>query len=243
MHFIRRSNERGYVHQDWLESYHSFSFGSYFDPKWMGFGPLRVINEDKVQPGTGFGTHGHNNMEIITWMLDGELSHQDSLGGGSTIVPGQLQCMSAGTGIRHSEKNLHASKVAHLLQIWIEPAIKDVLPGYRDYTIAPERITGCLGLVVTGDPELAPRHNIALIHQDASLYVGQLHNQRVEHVLATQRACYLHVAKGAVLANGESLNQGDALLLTDQPGLIVQAQHSAQVLVFDLPAGGGAKGA
>ena len=209
---IRKSSERGYAQHGWLESYHSFSFSSYYDPKHMGFGPLRVINEDWVQPQTGFGTHGHRDMEIITYMLGGELSHRDSLGGGSAIKPNQIQRMSAGTGIRHSEMNAHKTDVAHLLQIWIEPAVTGVEPGYKDHDLDVASITGQLGLVVTGDKAEAETNNIALIHQDAKMYAGRLSNQSVHRELDPARKGYLHVATGSVTVGDVLLQTGDALL-------------------------------
>lgn len=233
---IRKSNERGYANHEWLESYHSFSFSNYYDPKHMGFGPLRVINEDWVQLQTGFGTHGHRDMEIITYMLSGELSHKDSLGGGSTIQPNQIQRMSAGTGIRHSEMNEHRTKVAHLLQIWIEPAVTGVEPGYRDHDLDVASITGQLGLIVTGDKVEADEQNIAFIHQDAKMYAGRLSHQRVQRELDPTRKAYLHVAEGSVSVGNVLLQTGDALLISGERELNFDVSEQAEVLFFDLPA-------
>jgi len=233
---IRKSQERGYAQHGWLESYHSFSFASYYDPNFMGFGPLRVINEDWVQPQTGFGTHGHRDMEIITYMLDGELSHRDSLGGGSAIRPNQIQRMSAGSGIRHSEMNHHPSDTAHLLQIWIEPAKLGVDPGYKDHDLDVSTITGQLGLIVTGDEAQAQAHNIAFIHQDARVYAGRLKAQTVSLGLDPSRRGYLHLARGHALVNGQSLETGDALMMAEQTELRIEVPQDAEVLFFDLPA-------
>lgn len=233
---LRKSSERGYAHLGWLESYHSFSFGSYYDPEHMGFGPLRVINEDVVQPDTGFGTHGHSDMEIITYMLGGELSHRDSLGGGSAIKPNQIQRMTAGTGIRHSEMNLHKTEAAHLLQIWIEPALSGVEPSYKDHNLDLKSITGQLGLVVTGDKAEAQAKNLAFIHQDAKMYVGRLNQQTVRCQLDPARKAYLHVAKGALNVGSLLLAAGDALLISDEHELSMDVGEHAEVLFFDLPA-------
>lgn len=233
---IRRSEERGYFNRGWLESYHSFSFSEYYDPEHMNWGPLRVINEDKVQPQTGFGTHGHRNMEIITYMLSGELSHKDDTGGGSAIMPGQIQRMSAGSGIRHSEMNQHPEQVAHLLQIWIEPNVKEVQPGYKDHELNMESITGQLGLVVTGDESQAQQLGIARIHQDAKVYAGKLRGQAVTQALDPSRKAYLHLAQGELVVNGLSLKAGDALLIEQEQTLDIKADQFAELLLFDLPA-------
>lgn len=233
---IRRKEERGYFHRGWLESYHSFSFAEYYDPKYMNWGPLRVINEDKVQPQTGFGTHGHRNMEIITYMLSGELSHKDDTGGGSAIVPGQIQRMSAGSGIRHSEMNQHPDQVAHLLQIWIEPNVQEVEPGYKDHDLDVSSITGQLGLIVTGDESVAQQLGIARIHQNAQVYAGRLTDQTVQQALNPERKAYLQLAKGEVAVNGVVLQAGDALLIEQESKLEIKAQGFAELLLFDLPA-------
>lgn len=233
---MRRKDERGYFHRGWLESYHSFSFAEYYDPKYMNWGPLRVINEDKVQPQTGFGTHGHRNMEIITYMLSGELSHKDDTGGGSSIVPGQIQRMSAGSGIRHSEMNQHPDQVAHLLQIWIEPNEQEVAPGYQDHNLDMESITGKLGLIVTGDEKEAEEKGIARIHQNAKVYAGRLSSQTVEQTLDPSRKAYLQLAQGELAVNGVVLQAGDALMIEQESKLALKAEKFAELLLFDLPA-------
>ncbi|HEX4856377.1 MAG TPA: pirin family protein [Limnobacter sp.] len=233
---VRKSEERGYAHHGWLESFHSFSFAGYHDPEYMGFGPLLVINEDLVQPQTGFGTHGHRNMEILTYMLAGELSHRDSLGGGSAIRPGQIQRMSAGTGIRHSEMNQHPSEVAHLLQIWIQPSVQGVEPGYMDHDLDLASITGQLGLIATGDQAEANSKGIAFIHQDARVYAGRLGAQDLDVTLDPARKVYLHVARGALLSNGLALQTGDALMVSEEKALKLDVAGQAEVLLFDLPA-------
>lgn len=231
---LRKSEERGYFNHGWLESYHSFSFSEYYDPAHMSFGPLRVINEDWVQPQTGFGTHGHRNMEIITYMLDGELSHKDSTGGGSAIRPGQIQRMSAGSGIRHSEMNQHPDQVAHLLQIWIEPSVMEVAPGYKDHDLDIASITGKLGLVVSGDKAEADVHNIAFIHQDAKMYAGRLQTQTVVHELNASRKAYLHLARGEAVVNGLKVNSGDAVKIEGETKLTIEVPEAAELLLFDM---------
>jgi quercetin 2,3-dioxygenase len=233
---VRKSEARGHANHGWLESYHSFSFAHYHDPEHMGFGPLIVINEDLVQPQTGFGTHGHRNMEILTYMLAGELSHKDSLGGGSTIKPGQIQRMSAGTGIRHSEMNQHPSEVAHLLQIWIQPAVEGVEPGYQDHDLEESSITGRLGLIATGDAEEAQTLGIALINQDAKMYAGRLAAQVVALSLDPARKAYLHVAQGSLNIGSLEMKAGDALLISDEKDVSLEVNGQAEVLFFDLPA-------
>lgn len=233
---IRKSKERGYAEHGWLKSYHSFSFSEYYDPNFMGFGPLRVINEDWVQPQTGFGTHGHRDMEIITYMLDGELSHRDSLGGGSAIKPGQIQRMSAGTGIRHSEMNAHKTDVAHLLQIWIEPAKTGVAPGYKDHDLDLATITGRLGLIAVGDADQAEQLKIAHIHQDAKVYAGRLKAQTETLEISPQRKGYLHLARGQAVVNGVALETGDALMIENESVLKIEVADQAEMLMFDLPA-------
>jgi redox-sensitive bicupin YhaK (pirin superfamily) len=233
---VRRSQERGGADHGWLKSYHSFSFSSYYDPAFMGFGALRVINEDWVQPDTGFGTHGHKDMEIITYMLSGELSHRDSLGGGSSIKPGQIQRMTAGTGIRHSEMNQHKQAVAHLLQIWIEPAVTGVTPSYKDHDLNVESITGALGLITTGDAKQAEDLDIAFIHQDAKVFAGRLTAQQVVQALNPARKAYLQVAQGALIVGDLSLQAGDALMLEGESVITLNVPEFAEVLLFDLPA-------
>ncbi len=229
---IRRSNERGFVDRGWLKSYHTFSFADYYDPKHVEFGPLRVINEDSVAPGAGFATHGHSDMEIISYVLDGELAHKDSIGNGSTIAPGDVQRMSAGSGVRHSEFNPSKDRPVHFLQIWIQPNVLGVDPGYeqKNFTTAEKR--GRLRLIAS--PEGAG--GSVRIHQDACVYAGFFHgNETARHELGKNRQAFVHVARGAVSVNNESLNAGDGLKLIDIAHLDIAGGSNAEVLVFDLP--------
>ncbi|MFN7834383.1 MAG: pirin family protein [Burkholderiaceae bacterium] len=235
---IRKSADRGHFDHGWLKSYHSFSFAGYQDPRFMGFGPLRVINEDIVQKATGFGTHGHRDMEILTYMLDGELSHQDDTGGGSTIRPGQIQRMSAGRGIRHSEMNRSTTQDAHLLQIWIEPVVTGIDPGYQDHELPAAWREGEWALIATGDERVARAQSIAWVRQNVRVYAGRLNAQTLSQPLAAGRLGYLHVARGCLLANGEALGAGDALMLRDEPALQLTIDESVEVLFFDLPENG-----
>jgi len=232
MNEIRRSNERGLADHGWLKSFHTFSFADYYDPKHMGFGPLRVINEDRVQPGGGFGTHGHRDMEIISYVLDGELAHKDSMGNGSVIRPGDVQRMSAGTGVQHSEFNGSRERATHFLQIWIEPQYRGIEPGYeeRHFTAADKR--GRLRLIASPDRA----EGSVLIHQDARVYAGLFTGQeRAQLQLAPQRQAYVHVARGSITANGSRLATGDALQVTQTDQVLLEAGEDAEVLVFDLP--------
>ena len=232
MNDIRRSNERGFADHGWLKSFHTFSFADYFDPEHVEFGPLRVINEDRVQAGAGFGTHGHRDMEIISYVLEGELAHKDSMGNGSTIRPGDVQRMSAGTGVRHSEFNPNPKEPVHFLQIWIQPAERNIEPSYEEKRFAPEEKRGRLRLIVSPDRA----DDSLLIHQDAKVYAGLFTgNERTEFKTARGRRIYLHVARGAVKANGTALEAGDALRITDGAALRLSDAQDAEVLVFDLP--------
>jgi redox-sensitive bicupin YhaK (pirin superfamily) len=231
MEQIRRSAERGHANHGWLDSYHSFSFADYYDPQHMGYGPLRVINEDRVQPGQGFGTHGHRDMEIISYVLEGELAHEDSMGTGSTIVPGDVQRMSAGNGVRHSEYNHDKSGVTHFLQIWIEPAVRGIAPSYEQRHFAADEKRGRLRLIASSDGA----DGSVSIHQDARVYAGLLDGaERASYRLAPGRLGYVHVARGRVHANGRSLAAGDALK-TDAAEIRLDGGERAEVLVFDLP--------
>jgi quercetin 2,3-dioxygenase len=226
---IRLARERGHAEHGWLDSWHSFSFADYHDPRYMGFGPLRVINEDRIQKGSGFGTHGHRDMEIITYVLEGALAHRDSIGTGSTIVPGDVQRMSAGTGVRHSEYNA-AEGVTHFLQIWIEPQVTGIAPSYEQKRFSAEEKRGRLRLIASPDR----REESLLIHQDALVYAGLFDGvERAELALGAERKGYVHVARGAITVNGHALQAGDALK-TDG-GITVEAGRGAEVLVFDLP--------
>jgi quercetin 2,3-dioxygenase len=229
---IRRSHERGQADHGWLKSFHSFSFADYYDPRWMGFSALRVINEDRVAPGSGFGTHGHRDMEIISYVLEGELAHQDSMGNGSVIRPGDVQRMSAGTGVRHSEFNHAADATTHFLQIWIEPDRTGVPPSYEEKHFDAEDKRGRLRLVASPDGA----EGSVRLHQDARLFVGLFEGaESAQHDFAPGRHGYLHVARGAVEANGQRLNTGDALLLKDEARIELRVGRAAEVLLFDLP--------
>ena len=232
MYEIRRSEERGFADHGWLKSYHSFSFADYFDPQFVEFGPLRVINEDRVQAGGGFATHGHRDMEIISYILSGELAHQDSIGNGSTIRPGDVQMMSAGTGVRHSEFNASAAEPVHFLQIWILPSTLGLPPSYEETRFSAEEKRGRLRLIASPDRS----EGSVRIHQDARVYAGLIdaaENAALES--APNRRLYVHVARGKVTANGVALAAGDALRITDAARLDLGAGQDAEVLVFDLP--------
>jgi len=232
MNAIRRSKERGFADHGWLKSFHTFSFADYFDPDHVEFGPLRVINEDRVQAGSGFGTHSHRDMEIISYVLDGELAHKDSMGNGSTIRPGDVQRMSAGSGVRHSEFNPSATEAVHFLQIWIQPAERNIKPSYEEKRFAAEEKRGRLRLIVSPDRA----DGSVLIHQDARVYAGLFTAQeRAELEVAPGRRIYVHLARGSLTANGVALEAGDALRVTDSSKLTLGGAKDAEVLVFDLP--------
>jgi redox-sensitive bicupin YhaK (pirin superfamily) len=228
---IRQSEERGHARYDWLDTYHTFSFDTYHDPRFMNFRALRVINEDRVAPGQGFGMHPHRDMEIITYVLEGALEHRDSLGNGSVIRPGDGQRMSAGRGIRHSEFNASQSEPVHLLQVWIMPEEKGLEPGYEQKAFPAEEKRGKLRLIAAR----APKNGAVKIHQDVNLYVAQLApGEQVEHTLAAERHAWLQVAKGAVALNGKALGQGDGAAVSEETKLAIQAKEDAEVLLFDL---------
>ena len=228
---LRRGAERGHANHGWLDSYHSFSFADYYDPQHMGFGPLRVINEDRVQPGKGFGTHGHRDMEIISYVLEGSLGHQDSMGTGSTIVPGDVQRMSAGSGVRHSEFNHDKQGVTHFLQIWIEPSVTGIAPSYEQKHFRPEDKRGRLRLIASPDG----REGSVTIHQDALMYAGLFDGpESARHALLKGRKGYVHVARGRLTVNGNVLEAGDALK-TEGGSIELKDGEQAEVLVFDLP--------
>ncbi len=232
MNTIRRSDERGHANHGWLNSYHSFSFADYFDPKHVEFGPLRVINEDRVAAGAGFGTHPHRDMEIISYVLAGELAHKDSMGNGSTIRPGDVQRMTAGTGVRHSEFNASANDPVHFLQIWIQPSAPGIEPSYEEKHFADSEKRGRLRLVASPDGA----DGSVLIHQDAKLYAGLFDGD--EHAsleLGRGRRSYIHVVRGEARVNGSELSTGDALKVTDAPIVTIEGGRQAEVLVFDLP--------
>jgi quercetin 2,3-dioxygenase len=228
---IRRAQERGSANFEWLHSKHTFSFGSYYDPKHMGFGPLRVINEDRVQPGRGFDTHGHRDMEIISYVLDGELEHKDSMGNGSIIRPGDVQRMSAGTGVRHSEFNPSPSEAVHFLQIWILPEREGLQPSYEQKTFSAGETRGKLRLVGARDG----RDGAVTIHQDVELYAARLaSDETVAHRLATGRKGWVQVARGRVDVNGVALGPGDGVALADEASVELRGVDDAEVLVFDM---------
>jgi quercetin 2,3-dioxygenase len=232
MQEIRRSKERGYADHGWLKSYHSFSFADYFDPKHVEFGPLRVINEDRVAAGQGFGTHSHRDMEIISYVLAGELAHRDSIGNGSTIRPGDVQRMSAGRGVRHSEFNPSPASLVHFLQIWIQPNVQGIEPSYEEKRFTPAEKRGRLRLIASPDQS----EGSVLIHQDARVYAGLLDGtENASLKVAPGRLIYVHVARGAVQAGDVALAAGDALKLSDTEQLQLKDGRDAEVLVFDLP--------
>lgn len=228
----RASKERGYGDHGWLKSFHSFSFADYYDPNFMGFGPLRVINEDWIAEGKGFGTHGHKDMEIITYVLEGELAHKDSMGNGRAIYPHEVQRMSAGKGVMHSEFNHAAGQTTHLLQIWIQPDVHGVAPSYEQTKFGPEEKRGKLRLVASPDGA----EGSVTIHSNTKLYAGLFDSGEATSLpLADDRIAYAHVARGSIVVNGELLQQGDALMMAQEPKIILAQGQDAEVLLFDLP--------
>ena len=228
---IRRSQERGHAQHGWLDSFHSFSFADYYDPGHMGFGPLRVINEDRVQPGKGFGTHSHRDMEIISYVLEGGLAHSDSMGNGSVIRPGDVQRMSAGTGVSHSEYNASDRDPVHFLQIWIEPRVRGAAPGYEEKRFDPASKRGQLRLIASPDG----REGSVTLNQDARLYAALVDGAEVvEHAPQAGRRTYVHVVRGEVTVNGHPLSQGDALKLSGEQAVRIEQGRDAEVLLFDL---------
>jgi redox-sensitive bicupin YhaK (pirin superfamily) len=232
MNEIRRSQERGFADHGWLKSFHTFSFADYFDPEHVEFGPLRVINEDRVQAGAGFGTHAHRDMEIISYVLSGELAHKDSMGNGSTIRPGDVQRMSAGSGVRHSEFNPSQTEGTHFLQIWIQPSKAGIQPSYEEKRFGNEEKRGRLRLIVSPDSA----QGSLLIHQDARIYAGLFDGPETAKLKAGNgRRLYVHLARGKLSANGVDLSAGDALKITGDAQLLLERGDHAEVLVFDLP--------
>jgi quercetin 2,3-dioxygenase len=228
---IRKADERGHFDLGWLNTYHTFSFDQYYDPNHMGFRSLRVINEDVVQPGNGFPTHAHRDMEIITYILEGALEHGDSMGNGSIIRPGDVQRMSAGTGVRHSESNPSSNQLVHLLQIWILPAEKSIPPEYEEKKFSDDEKRNKLRLVVS--PEGS--EGSVKINQDARIYASLLDaGQEVVHTLANGRSAWLQIAAGSVTLNDISLQQGDGVAVSQEPDLRISASAPAEVLLFDL---------
>lgn len=228
---IRPSQERGHAEHGWLDTHHTFSFADYFDPQHMGFGPLRVINEDRVAPGMGFGTHPHDNMEILTWVLEGELEHKDSMGNGSVIRPGELQAMTAGTGITHSEFNPSKTEPAHLMQIWIKPARRELAPSYGQRAFKPEELARRLCLIASGDS----RDGALKINQDADVYAAVLApGLELVHALRPGRRAWLQVLHGAITLNGTPLNAGDGAAVSAESRLELLAKNQSEILLFDL---------
>ncbi len=231
---LRKSDQRGYADHGWLKSYHSFSFADYYEPKHMSFGPLRVINEDRVAAGMGFGKHAHRDMEIISYVLDGALAHEDSMGNGSAIKPGDVQRMSAGTGVTHSEFNHSKDGATHFLQIWITPNVTGIEPSYEEKHFNDASKRGKLRLI--GSPD--GRDGSVVIHQDARLYAGLFDGaEQAALSIENDRLCYVHVAQGSVSVNGQSLAAGDAAKLTGVRRVEIEKGENAEVLVFDLPQG------
>jgi len=227
---IRPAAERGRVRLDWLDSQHTFSFGDYYDPAHMGFRALRVINEDVVAPGGGFATHPHRDMEIVTWVLDGALEHRDSLGTGSVIRPGEVQRMSAGTGIRHSEQNASTSDPVHLLQIWLLPERAGLPPSYEQRPVPLDAVDG-LRLIASPDG----RDGSVTLHQSVDLWAGRLAaGSTAARPLAAGRHAWLQVARGDVRVNGHRLDAGDGAAISDEPRVEIRAERAAEVLLFDL---------
>jgi hypothetical protein len=228
---LRPSNERGYADHGWLKSFHSFSFAGYYDPKHMGWGNLRVINEDWIAAGKGFGTHGHRDMEIVTYVLAGELAHKDSMGNVKTIPPGDVQRMSAGTGVQHSEFNHAPNETTHLLQIWIQPNVMGIVPSYEQKTFASSEKDGKLCLVASGDGA----QRSVKIHADARLYAGLFEvGQTASMSLDAGRKAYVHLVRGALKVNGVAFQSGDAAMLVNEVIVTLSEGQNAEVLVFDL---------
>jgi len=231
MHTIRRSQDRGYADHGWLKSFHSFSFAGYYDPEHMAWGNLRVINEDRIAAGTGFGTHGHQDMEIISYVLSGNLAHQDSMGNVKGIPPGDVQRMSAGTGVKHSEFNHAEGEETHFLQIWIEPNQRGVVPSYEQKTIAPESKRGALVLIASP----TPTGDAVKIHAHASLYAGLFDGEEKANLaIGYGHKAYIHLIRGQLQVNGQQLKAGDAMLLEGEHRIDVSGGLDAEVLVFDL---------
>ena len=228
---IRHGAERGHANHGWLDSWHTFSFADYYDPQHMGFSVLRVINEDVVAPGQGFPTHPHRDMEIITWILEGALEHQDSLGSGSVIRPGEVQRMSAGTGIRHSEFNPSPTESVHLLQIWILPNQQGVTPSYEQTRFENAELADRLRLVASPDGQ----DGSVTIHQNARIYAARLRDSEVTHTLGSGRRAWVQVARGALTLNGQKLAAGDGAGIEHEVTLRIATGDTAEILLFDLP--------
>jgi len=228
---LRKSSDRGFADHGWLKSFHSFSFADYYDPQHMGFGNLRVINEDRIAPGTGFGTHGHRDMEIVSYVLEGALAHKDNMGNGTSIVPGDVQRMSAGRGVLHSEHNHAPNDTTHFLQIWIMPNVQGIAPGYEQKHFDEASKRGTLRLV--GSPD--GRDGSITLHADASMYAGLFDGDESAVLrLAPPRKGYVHVVRGSVHVNGQALGTGDAAMVSGEERVRLDAAKAAEVIVFDL---------
>ena len=231
MQTLRKAQDRGYADHGWLKSFHSFSFAGYHDPLFMGWGNLRVINEDRVAAGMGFGKHGHRNMEIISYVLSGELAHEDSMGNIKGIPPGDVQRMSAGTGVTHSEFNHAKDQTTHFLQIWIEPNVMEIPPSYEQKSITPSEKQGKLCLIASPDGS----GNAVKIHADAKVYAGLFDGHQSQKLdLDLQRKAYVHLIRGSLHVNDIPLSSGDALLIENESSLLIGDGKDAEVLVFDL---------
>ena len=228
---LRKSEDRGHADHGWLDSHHSFSFASYHDPAHMGFGPLRVINDDRIAPGTGFGMHGHRDMEIVTYVLQGNLAHKDDMGNVKGIPPGDVQRMSAGTGVMHSEFNHAPDQTTHLLQIWIEPNVRGIAPSYEQKSFAESDKRGRLRLVASPDAA----EGSVTVHADARLYAGLFDgDESAQLVLDPRRKAYVHLVRGELSVNGQRLRGGDAARLEGETEVTLSQGHNTEVLVFDL---------
>jgi len=228
---IRKANDRGHFDFGWLDTYHTFAFGDYYDPEFMGFRSLRVINEDRVAPRTGFPAHGHRDMEIVTYVLSGALEHHDSMGNGSAIRPGEVQRMTAGSGVRHSEANASETDAVHLLQIWILPNARNLKPGYEQKTFTDAEKRGQLRLVASSDG----RDGSVTINQDAAIYASVLGpGSEVAHQLGSNRHAWIQVARGAISVNGQDLSQGDGAAVSGESAIAIAGREESEVLLFDL---------
>lgn len=228
---VRKAEDRGHANHGWLDTYHTFSFANYYDSKHMGFRALRVINEDRVSPTAGFGTHGHRDMEIITYVLEGALEHKDNIGNGSVIQPGEVQRMTAGTGILHSEFNHSETEAVHLLQIWLLPDQNGLSPSYEQRNFSPAKTPGKLHLVAAKDG----REGAVTVHQDVDLYAAVLkEGDRLSHTLKPQRHAWIQVARGAITLNGLSLDTSDGAAISNEAEVIIEATQDAEFLLFDL---------
>ncbi|TQV78616.1 pirin family protein [Denitrobaculum tricleocarpae] len=228
---VRDRMTRGRTQVSWLDSHHSFSFGNYRDPEHMGFGALRVINDDRVTPGAGFGEHGHADMEIISYVLEGALEHKDSMGNGSVIVPGDVQRMSAGTGVTHSEFNASKTEPVHFLQIWVIPEAQGIAPSYEQVRIPPEERQGRLRLIA----DRWGSEGSVTVHQDIRVYAGEFaEGEAATYRIDEERRCWLQVARGIIRLNGEELREGDGAAIAGEPQITLETDHRAEVLLFDL---------